>query len=147
MSDIIKEIDESKIIIVGTPVWSQRVDDAADKKLQYDNIMYTLHFYADTHKDELRHRLTYALGKDLPVFVTEFGVCNAAGSGDINDEETKKWLDMLEENDISYIIWNLSNKDETSAILKPSCEKICDFTADDLSPCGERMVKMMQKFK
>ena len=144
---IIKDIDESKIIIVGTPIWSQRVDTASDKPLKYDNIMYTLHFYADTHKDEIRNRLKYALKKDLPVFVTEFGVCNAAGSGDINDEQTKIWLDLLDENDISYVIWNLSNKDETSAILKPSCTKINNFTSEDLSPCGERMVKMMQKFK
>ena len=145
--DVIKDIDESKVIIVGTPVWSQRVDDASDNPLEYDNIMYTLHFYADSHRDELRGRMKYALNKDLPIFVTEFGICDASGNGPINDSETEIWLKELEANRISYVIWNLSNKDETSAILKPECDKINNFTSDDLSPCGERMVKMMAKFK
>ena len=145
--DVIRDIDETKVIIVGTPIWSQRVDDAADNPLEYDNIMYTLHFYADSHKDELRGRMKYAIDKDLPIFVTEFGICDASGNGPVNDAETDIWLKELEANDISYVIWNLSNKDETSAILKPECDKINNFTSDDLSPCGERMVRIMTKFK
>ena len=109
--------------------------------------MYTLHFYADSHKDELRGRMKYALDKDLPIFVTEFGICDASGNGPVNDTETDIWLKELEANDISYVIWNLSNKDETSAILKTGCDKVNNFTSDDFSPCGERMVRMMTKFK
>lgn len=145
--ELIRDVDETKIVIVGTPIWSQRVDEAANAPLKFNNVMYTLHFYADTHKQELRDVLAGALNKDLPVFVTEFGVCNAAGDGNVNDEETNKWLELLDENNISYVIWNLSNKDETSSIIKADCTKIAGFCAEDLSPCGERMVKMMQKFK
>jgi len=140
---VIKEIDDTKVIIVGTTIWSQGVDKAADAPLEYDNIMYTLHFYADTHRDKLRNKLIYARNKDLPVFVTEFGVGHANGDGVINDEESKKWIDLLNEEKISHIIWNLSNKAETSSILLPACKKTCNFTQEDLSECGKRMKAIM----
>ena len=141
---VIKEIDDTKVIIVGTTIWSQGVDEAADAPLtEYDNLMYTLHFYADTHRDRIRDKLKYARKKDLPVFVTEFGVGHANGDGEINDEESKKWIDLLNEEKISYIIWNLSNKAETSSILRPECKKACGFTDDDLSECGKRMKDIM----
>ena len=133
---LIRSIDEDKIIIVGTPIWSQNVNEAADSPLDYDNIMYSLHFYADTHKEELRKKMYYALDKELPIFVTEFGPCDALGDGIINDKETNIWLDALNKELISFIDWNLSNKDETSAIIKPSCDKLENFTADDLSASG-----------
>ena len=136
---VIRENDPSKIIIVGTPVWSQKVNQAADAPLDYDNIMYTLHFYADSHKDELRSILDYALNKDLPVFVSEFGICDASGNGPINDDETNKWLDKLNNNSISYCLWNISNKNETSSIFKPSFTGHTHFESDDLSECGKRL--------
>ena len=37
---------------------------------------------------------------------------------------------------ISYVNWNLSNKDESSAILASGCEKISGFTPEDLSQSG-----------
>lgn len=140
---VIRELDDKKIIIVGTPVWSQRVDDAADAPLEYDNIMYTLHFYAESHREALRDRLTYALSKELPVFVTEFGVGHADGNGVINREQTDIWMKLLNENKLSYIIWNLSNKDETSSILVPTCKKANGFTDDDLTECGKMMKELM----
>ena len=144
---LIRDIDETKIIIVGTPIWSQNVDEAADAPLSYENVMYTLHFYADSHKEEVRDKARYALNKDLPIFVTEFGMCNASGDGDINEEETTAWFKLLDDNNISYIIWNLSNKNETSSLIKPDCEKVQGFVLDDLSDSGKRMVEYMKNFK
>lgn len=134
---VIRENDPDKIIIVGTPMWSQDVHIAAEKPLPFENIMYTLHFYADTHKEELRDKARAAIEKGLPIFVTEFGVCNAQGDGDINVEESKTWIRFLKENDISFILWNLSNKDETSAILSPDCRATYGYKQDDFSPCGK----------
>lgn len=142
---VIKEIDDSKVIIVGTTIWSQGVDKAADAPLEYDNLMYTLHFYADTHRDELRNKFIYARKKNLPIFVTEFGVGRADGDGDINDEQTGLWMDLLCGEKISYIIWNLSNKNETSSILAPECNKVSGFEDSDLSECGKRMKELMAR--
>ncbi|MBQ4275214.1 MAG: glycoside hydrolase family 5 protein [Lachnospiraceae bacterium] len=141
----IKNIDHEKVIIVGTPTWSQRVDTASDSPLEYDNIMYALHFYADTHRDKLRDICKYARRKNLPIFVTEFGVGRADGDGDINDEESAKWLDLLDSEKISRVIWNLSNKNETSSILVPTCTKTYGFAEEDLTECGKRMKSIMSR--
>ena len=135
---IIRENDDSAIIIVGTPNWSQYVNAAKNDPItDYDNIMYTLHFYADTHRDSLRNTLEDAVSNGLPVFVTEYGICDASGNGAINEEEAKKWMDLLDKYNVSSITWYISNKEETSAIFKSSCTKNSGFTYDDLSESGK----------
>ncbi len=132
------------VIIVGTPTWSQDVDIAANDRITgYTNLMYALHFYADTHRQGLRDKLITASDAGLAIFVTEFGICNASGDGDINHEETNLWLQLMNERRISYVLWNLSNKAETSSILDSHCTKTSDFTDADLSPCGKWFVQMM----
>ena len=140
---VIREIDPDKVIIVGTPVWSQRVDEALKAPLAYPNLVYTLHLYADTHKDELRQLMVEAIEGGLPVFVSEFGICDASGNGPINDEETNKWIALMNQYKVSYALWNLSNKDETSAILAPTCTRNCGFEEEDFSPCGKRVAGYM----
>ncbi len=141
---VIRTIDPDKVIIVGTPVWSQRVDEASKAPLSYPNLVYTLHFYADTHKNELRQLMVTAIEDGLPIFVSEFGICDASGNGPINDEETNIWIDLMNKYNISYALWNLSNKAETSAILAPTCMKNCNFTDDDFSACGKRVAGYMK---
>ena len=65
-----------RIILIGTPTWSQDVDVAAKNPITgYQNLMYTFHFYAATHKDTYRKKLEAAVRAGLPVFVSEYGVC------------------------------------------------------------------------
>lgn len=131
---IIREKDQDALILVGTPNWSQFVNEAAaDPITGYDNLMYVLHFYADTHRDDLRSTLQNAFNQGLPIFVSEFGICDASGNGAINVEEGNKWIDLMDQNGISYCIWNLSNKDESSAFFHPDCTKASGFTKEDLS--------------
>ncbi|MBR1599158.1 MAG: cellulase family glycosylhydrolase [Lachnospiraceae bacterium] len=134
---VIRENDSDAVIIVGTPTWSQDVDVAAEKPLSFDNVMYTLHFYAATHKDSYRQKLQTALNKGLPVMVTEFGVSEASGDGNLDTAEAKKWLDLLDENGISYFAWSLSNKSESSALLKSGTSKKSGWGSGDLSKAGK----------
>lgn len=134
---IIKKHDENAVIIVGTPTWSQDVDIAAADPIEgYDNIMYTIHFYADTHRDNIRQKMEKALDAGIPVFCSEFGVCDASGSGTNNFDEGNKWIKTMDENGVSYCIWNLSNKNETSSLIKSGCAKKSGWTKDDLSEAG-----------
>ena len=134
---VIKNNNKDAIIIVGTPTWSQDVDKAAaDPIAGYSNIMYTLHFYADTHKDSLRTKMTDALKKGMPIFVTEFGICDASGNGSINIDEANKWIELMNKNGVGYCIWNLSNKAEASALINSNCTKKSGWTNDDLSEEG-----------
>ena len=132
------------MIIVGTPNWSQFVDQAAaDPITEYDNIMYTLHFYAATHKDDLRDKMAAALDSGLPVFVTEYGICDASGNGAIDQEQADRWVELMDRYGVSYAAWNLSNKDESSAILKSTCGKTSGFEEGDLSASGQWLFKML----
>lgn len=134
---VIRENAPDAVIIVGTPTWSQDVDKAAaDPITGYDNIMYALHFYADTHRDYLRDRMKKAIDSGLPVIVSEFGICDASGNGGNNYDEGNKWIEAMDDYNISYFIWNLSNKAETSALISSSCSKLSGFADSELSDSG-----------
>ena len=78
----IRSYDKDAVILIGAPNWSQDVDEAVkDPVTGYDNIMYTLHFYAATHKEDLQNKLKSAADAGLPIFVSEFGICSADGNG------------------------------------------------------------------
>lgn len=133
---VIRANDPDAVVLVGSPEWSQRVDQAAADPLAFDNVMYSLHFYAATHQQDLRDRMATAVGQGLPVFVTEFGICDASGNGAIDYGSADAWVDLMDDLDVSYICWNLSNKDEASALFKATCAKNSGFTEEDLSAEG-----------
>lgn len=135
---VIRANDPDAVILVGTPNWSQRVDEAAADPIKgYDNIMYTLHFYAGTHKDDLRKTMSDAIDDGLPVFVSEFGICDASGNGALDKTSAKAWVDLMNEYNVSYVCWALANKDESAALIKSSCSKTNNFTDSDLSESGK----------
>lgn len=141
---IIRENDADAVILVGTPNWSQYIDQAAADPISgYENIMYTLHFYAATHKEELRDRMAAAVEAGLPVFVSEFGICDASGSGAIDEAQADAWVQRMDALGISYVAWNLSNKEETSALLKSSCQKSSGFNAEDVSASGQWLLQVL----
>ena len=135
---VIRKNAPNAVILVGTPNWSQRVDEAAkDPITGYENIMYTLHFYAATHKDDLRDTMTKAIADGLPIFVSEYGICDASGNGGLDKDSAQKWVDVMNANNVSYVCWALANKNESAALIKSTCSKNCQFTQDDLSPSGK----------
>ena len=135
---VIRGNDPDAVILVGTPTWSQDIDQAlADPIKGYGSIMYTFHFYAATHRQDLRSRLGKTVGQGLPVFVSECGLCSADGNGSIDRESAAAWLELLDQKGISCVFWNLSNKNEASALLSPSCSGLSGFSAEDLSESGK----------
>lgn len=141
----IRKNDKKAVIVVGTPTWSQDVDQAAADPIKGDNIMYALHFYAATHKADLRNKMTAAINKGLSVFVTEYGICDASGNGAIDKKEADRWIQTMDEYGVSYIAWNLSNKQESSSIIKSSCSKVSGFKKSDLSDEGKWLYSMLRK--
>ena len=135
---VIRGNDPDAVILVGTPTWSQDIDQAlADPITGYGNLMYTFHFYAATHRQDLRSRLEKTLDLGLPVFVSECGLCSADGNGSIDRESAAAWLELLDRKGISCVFWNLSNKNEASALLSPSCSGLSGFSPEDLSESGK----------
>lgn len=134
---VIRENDPDAVIIVGTPTWSQDIDKAQADPLDFDNVLYALHFYAGTHKDVLWNRLDSCVQNGLPVFVSEFGMCDASGNGANDFESAKSWFEVIEKHNISFCCWNLANKDESSSVFKASCTKTSDWTEEDMNESGK----------
>ncbi len=142
---VIRENDEDAIILVGTPNWCQYVGQAAaDPITGYDNIMYSLHFYASTHTDWLREDMKEAVAAGLPIFVSEYGLSEASGDGRVDTYQADLWAAAMDELNISYVAWNLSNKNESSSILKSSCTKTSGFTTEDLNEAGKWLYEMLR---
>ncbi|WP_373056526.1 glycoside hydrolase family 5 protein [Zunongwangia sp. H14] len=115
----IRAEDPDNVIICGTPRWSQRVDLAAKDPLNFENIAYTLHYYAATHKADLREVARQAINNGLPIFITEFGTTKANGDEIVDKEESVIWWDFAKENNLSWCNWSIADKDEKSAALLP----------------------------
>lgn len=124
----------NNLILVGTPNWSQNIDQAANSPLGFNNIAYTLHFYAGTHKDDLRNRYLQNVNR-IPIVVSEFGICDASGSGGIDEQSAAQWMKILNENQTGRILWNASNKNETSSILVPGTN-MNNWSVQNLSSTG-----------
>ena len=134
----IRKRNKKVIIIVGTPNWSQDVDIASTNPVKRKkNVMYTVHFYAATHGQSYRNKVQTAINNGLPVFCTEFSACESTGDGNINKNEANNWLSFLDNNNISYVCWSLSNKNESASLLKSSCTKTKGFKKSDLSTMGK----------
>ncbi len=134
---VIRAIDPDNIILVGSPHWDQDVHIVADDPLVgQTNIMYTLHYYAATHKEELRKRADYALSKGIPLFISESAGMEATGDGPLNVEEWERWITWSEKNKISWITWSVSDKDETCSVLKKSASSEGEWKESDLKESG-----------
>lgn len=124
------------VIIVGTNTWSQDLDEAWADKLDFANVMYTFHFYAGTHA-HLKSRVENVIKNDMPVFITEFGTCDASGNGGFNAAESNSWFELIKKYNISHMNWSLCNKNETASVILESCSKTSDWAESDLTESGK----------
>lgn len=138
---IIREYDPDSVIIVGTPTWSQEVDKPLADPLEFDNLMYTLHFYSATHKDDLRNAAQAASQAGLPIFVTEYGVTAASGGLPRDLEEADKWIEMLEQENISYCMWSFSKVAEACSAIVHTSLKYSGFTEEDYTLTGKWLLE------
>lgn len=138
---VIRANDANAIILVGTPTWSQDVDEAYKNPLNFDNIMYVVHFYAATHTEWLRDRVKTCIAEGLPIFISEFGICDASGNGGIDYEQAKRWKELIESYNLSYLCWNLSNKQESSSVIAAGCSKTSGWEDAELSDQGKWIVE------
>ena len=147
MIETIRAIDPDNIIVVGTQSWDQEVDKAADSPLTgYSNIVYALHYYAASHKDDLRKKARYALDKGLPLMVTEWGSVRYDGDGYIDYQSSEKWLNLIDEYDLSFAIWAVADKDESSAMFKPGSPSNGDWKEKHLSESGRYARDVIQRW-
>ena len=141
---VIRKNAPNSVIIVGTPTWSQEIDKPLSDPLNYKNVMYAFHFYAATHAG-LRSNVENCVAQGLPVFVSEFGTCDASGGGANDFNETQKWLSYFDKQGISYCNWSICNKDETCSVLRPGTSANGNWSESDLTENGKWMRNWLKK--
>ena len=141
---VIRKNAPNSVIIVGTPTWSQEIDKPLSDPLSYKNVMYAFHFYAATHAG-LRSNVENCVAQGLPVFVSEFGTCDASGGGANDFNETQKWLSYFDKQGISYCNWSICNKDESCSVLRPGTSANGNWSESDLTENGKWMRNWFRK--
>lgn len=142
----IRAIDPDNVILVGSPHWDQDIHLVADDPIQgFSNIMYTCHFYAGTHGKSLRDRCDYALGKGIPVFISESAGMEASGNGPINYTEWQNWIDWCSSKKISLISWSVADKNETCSMLQTSASSEGNWKAEDMKESGIKTRELLRK--
>ncbi len=141
---VIRKNAPNSVIIVGTPTWSQEIDKPLSDPLNYKNVMYAFHFYAATHAG-LRSNVENCVAQGLPVFVSEFGTCDASGGGANDFNETQKWLSYFDKQGISYCNWSICNKDETCSVLRPGTSANGNWSESDLTENGKWIHNWLKK--
>lgn len=140
----IRQHDPDNLIVVGTPYWSQRVDEAAADPIADPNVAYVLHFYAATHKADLRKRAQKALDAGVALMVTEWGTVEASGNGGIDTESVAEWREFMRKHHLSGATWAISDKDEGAGIVKPHVSKVSGWTEDELTEHGNFMRRLLR---
>jgi endoglucanase len=143
---VIRAIDPNSVIIVGNPNWSSLkfYKDIINSPLEFPNIMYTFHFYAATHGERGLKNVRDASNK-LPIFVTEFGLGKADGSGANDIAMTDKYLNLFGERQISWVGWSYSDAPETSAAWKTGTCPSGPWSNSNLSPSGQYVRTKLKK--
>jgi endoglucanase len=143
----IRAIDPDNLIILGTPNWSQYVDDPIADPVEGTNLAYTLHFYSCTHTGWLRDRADRALGAGLPLFVTEWGATHADGGTQDNPgiclDEADVWHDWMNANGISWAAWKLDDCVDESCYFTPGTAAGAPLNEDQLTDHGSYVREKM----
>nr|BAA12826.2 beta-1,4-endoglucanase [Ruminiclostridium josui] len=142
---ILRDSGNKNLIIVGSPNWSQRPDLAAENPINDNNTAYSFHFYSGTHKTStdstdrgnIMSNARYALEHGVAVFCSEWGTSEASGNNGPYLKEADEWLEFLNANNISWINWSLTNKNETSGSFIPFISGKSDAT--NLNPGDDQV--------
>ena len=144
---VIRKNDTENIILVGCPRWDQDIHlPAANPIKGFDNLMYTVHFYAATHEKWLRDRTDDAIKSGLAIFVSESAGMEATGDGPLNMKAWQEYIDWMEERKISWITWSVSDKDETCSILNKSASSKGNWKDEDMKESGLKVREFLKKY-
>lgn len=116
----IRELGCKNLVICGTPNYCTSLSEVGLAPVPFENVCYAVHFYAGTHRSGLRSNVLDAVRRGLCIFVSEYGLGESDGDGQLDVQETRRWWRFLDEHGISYVNWSLTDKRESCAALEPS---------------------------
>lgn len=147
---VIRKNAPGSVVIVGTPKWDQDVDVAAESPIEMPNLLYSLHYYAGTHKDWNREKAEKAIAAGLPLIISECGSMDHTGDGPIDYESWAEWMDFANRHKLSVLMWDIADKNEScSMISSTASDNGMEWTEDDLKEwaklarktCAERAAR------
>ena len=143
---VIREKDPAAVVIVGNPEWSKDLYSVAADPLDFDNILYTLHFYSATHGQQLRDMTEKLSQSGLPIFVSEYGVTAASGDLPRDLESADEWIALLERENISYCMWSFSKVAEACSAIRATVPKYSGFVTEDYTETGLWLLETLKKY-
>ena len=129
------------VVLVGTPNYSSRLRDAMASPLPFSNLLYSCHKYIDVSpeaEDLQAYWLQKAVETGFPVFVTEWGINGSEGEN-MDLANARQFVKFLNENQISWCGWALSNAEEIHGTISPDSDKLSGWGWEDLTPGGRLM--------
>ncbi len=96
------------MVIIGSPAWDQTPDLFVKNPVEGENISYSFHYYAGSHKISNQGvRAEKAMAGGLSVIVSEWGTINANGDGDVSDHNSE-WQEWVDKHQLSSANWSAS---------------------------------------
>lgn len=136
----IRAVDPDNVIILGTPNWSQNVDEAAALPVAGTNLMYTLHFYSCAHAQPLRSRADTARAMNAALFVTEWGATHSDGGTPDNPTlclaEAQAWHNWMNAKRISWTAWKFDDCDDRTCYFAGGTQVTGGWTDAQLTGHG-----------
>lgn len=142
---LIRNKAPNSVIIVGSPKWDQDVDIASESPLEQKNLLYSLHFYAATHKDWNMEKAEKAIANGLPIIISECGGMEANGDGPVDQESMAKWVDFADRHKISMLMWAIADKNESCSMVTPDAsDNAMNWKDAQIKPWGKTAMQIIK---
>ncbi len=142
---VIQTYAPGAVILVGTPKFCTTLEDVIESPLPYDNVMYTYHYYSDVSDCRYaRSQITRALHHGIPVFVSEWGYKAESQTLEKDTQDLDAFMDFLGEQEISWVNWALSNKNESYSFISDKTTVLSGWTPQQLTPSGKYVISRLQ---
>jgi len=135
---VIRADSPDSVVLVGTRGFSSLgLTDGSDETeiiddpVAFDNVMYTFHFYAASHREDRQAAVARA-ARSLPLFVSEFGTQTFTGDGANDLRNATTWLDLLKSRKISYAMWSFSDGNESNSAFQPGTCQGTQYAGTDV---------------
>jgi|GEM_PF-1621090 len=108
---VIKNISPDAIVLASVPYSVDIYDTISSSMLAFDNIMYTMHAYANSMPDTLISNLKKANDNNIPLFISEWGAVAADSDAPYSEDRvfyahSLEFARFLFNNDISYTYYS-----------------------------------------
>ena len=118
---IIRAVNDNSIIMVGTLNVDTRPNEVIGKELNYDNIMYSVHFYPSNNAEAVDtvtiDSIHESILNNVPIFITEWSAGSSTGTK-MNFEIALKLVKLMKDYGISWTNYCLGDGEHTFSILK-----------------------------